>query len=223
VRVRAEAEDQIIDDEEAMRGLFCMWLSDLYEIIETGEPEQALGLALEHKPDVILMDLMMPKCSGFELCQSLHSLSYTSLIPIFMITGESATKYREHCKSLGAKGYFEKRVDFAALRATLADEIRGKQPERGGYVRVRMRLTLKLKGTDATGRQFEESATTENVSVSGFLISLQLHGGDDERIVRRSIPGGRTRSLRRARAGRPAGGSRCTVAAIRPPVSGNDQ
>jgi len=41
-----------------------------YEVIDTQDPEQALGLALEHKPDAILLDLMMPKFSGFELCQS---------------------------------------------------------------------------------------------------------------------------------------------------------
>jgi DNA-binding response OmpR family regulator len=196
----------IIDDEESMRGLLRMRLSDLYEIVETGEPEQALGLALEHKPDIILMDLMMPKCSGFELCQSIHSLSYTSLIPIFMITGESAEKYREHCKSIGAKGYFEKPVDFAALRATLAAEIEKKQPERRGYVRVRMRLILKLRGTDSNGKPFEESATTENVSASGFLcnctaaitkgapVEVFLAGEQDRhvgraQVVRREAPG----------------------------------
>jgi CheY-like chemotaxis protein len=196
----------IVDDEEAMRGLLRTRLSDIYEIVETGHPEQALGLALEHKPDVILMDLMMPKCSGFELCQSLHSLSYTSLIPIFMITGESGTKYREHCKSLGAKGYFEKPVDFVALRTTLAAEIKGKQPERRAHVRVRMRLILKLKGTDSNGKAFEESAATENISASGFLcnctasmikgasVEVILSGEQDRyvgraRVVRREAPG----------------------------------
>jgi DNA-binding response OmpR family regulator len=196
----------IVDDDEAMRGLLRMRLSDNYEIVETGEPEQALGLALEHKPDVILMDLMMPKCSGFELCQSLHSLSYTSLIPIFMITGESGAKYREHCKSLGAKGYFEKPVDFAALRTALEAEIKGRQPERRAHVRVRMRIILKLRGTDGNGKQFEESVTTENVSASGFLcncaasltkgapVEVFLAGEQDRyvgraAVVRRESPG----------------------------------
>ena len=196
----------IVDDEEAMRGLLRTRLSDVYEIVETGHPEQALGLALEHKPDVILMDLMMPKCSGFELCKSLHSLSYTSLIPIFMITGESGAKYREHCKTLGAKGYFEKPVDFAALRATLEAEIKGKQPERRAHVRVHMRLILKLKGTDSNGKTFEESASTENVSASGFLcnctasmtkgatVEVFLSGEQDRYagralVVRRESPG----------------------------------
>ena len=72
----------IVDDDEATLELMRIRLSEAYEAICTRDPEQALGLALEHKPDAILLDLMMPKFSGFELCQSLRSLSYTSTIPI---------------------------------------------------------------------------------------------------------------------------------------------
>jgi len=159
----------IVDDDEAVRGLLRLRLSDVYQVVETGNPEQALGLALEHKPDAILLDLMMPGFSGFELCQSFHSLSYTSRIPIFVITGEAGTKYKEHCESLGAKGYFHKPVDFPALKAALAAELKDKQPERRAHKRVKMRVILKLRGTDANGKSFEEPTTTEDVSVGGFL------------------------------------------------------
>ena len=88
----------IVDDDEATLKLMRIRLSEAYEAICTRDPEQALGLALEHKPDAILLDLMMPKFSGFELCQSLRSLSYTSAIPIIVITGELDAKYKEHCR-----------------------------------------------------------------------------------------------------------------------------
>jgi response regulator RpfG family c-di-GMP phosphodiesterase len=161
----------IVDDDEAVRGLLRMRLSGSYQIVETGNPEQALGLALENKPDAILLDLMMPGFSGFELCQSLHSLSYTSRIPIFVITGEAGTKYKEHCESLGAKGYFHKPVDFTALKSALAEELKGKQPERRAHKRVQMRVVLKLRGTDANANPFDEQTTTDNVSAGGFLCS----------------------------------------------------
>jgi CheY-like chemotaxis protein len=164
----------IVDDDEAVRGLLRMRLSGSYQIVETGDPEQALGLALENKPDAILLDLMMPGFSGFELCQSLHSLSYTSRIPIFVITGEAGTKYKEHCESLGAKGYFHKPVDFTALKAALAEEMKGKQPERRAHKRVQMRVLLKLRGKDVNGNPFEESTTTDNVSANGFLCACTV-------------------------------------------------
>jgi DNA-binding response OmpR family regulator len=159
----------IVDDDESMRGMLRLRLSDAYEIVETGDPEHAIGLALENKPDAILLDLMMPKFSGFELCQSLHSLSYTSRIPIFVITGESGAKYKEHCENLGARGYLQKPVDFAELKNRLSSELQAKQPERRAHVRVRMRVSLKLRGTDAEGREFEELTATENVSAGGFF------------------------------------------------------
>src|SRR5579864_1460816 len=146
----------LVDDDDALRGLLKMRLSDTYETIDTGNPVQALELALQHKPRAILLDLMMPDCSGFELCQSFHNLSYTSRIPIFVVTGESAAKYRDYMSNLGAAGYFEKPIDFINLKARLAAELNNRPLERRAHVRVRMRLIVKLKGTDASQRSFEQ-------------------------------------------------------------------
>jgi len=189
----------IVDDDEATLELMRIRLSEAYEAICTRDPEQALGLALEHKPDAILLDLMMPKFSGFELCQSLRSLSYTSTIPIIVITGELDAKYKEHCANLGAAGYFEKPLDFDQLKRTLTAQIESNRPEHRVHVRVRMRLALRLRGTDASGRKFEEMTTTENVSAAGFLcncmsalvkgaiIEVTLSSGGSERYVGRAL------------------------------------
>lgn len=164
----------IVDDDDSMRGMLKMRLSSCYEIIDTGNPIQALALALENKPRAILLDLMMPECSGFELCQSFHNLSYTAQIPIFIVSGESASKYRDYMSNLGAVGYFEKPIDFAKLKARLESELQTRPSERRAHVRVRMKLILKLKGTDASHRSFEQLVTTDNVSAGGFLCPLTL-------------------------------------------------
>jgi DNA-binding response OmpR family regulator len=164
----------IVDDDDAMRGLIKARLSDLYETIDTGNPGQALGLALEKKPDVVLLDLMMAGCSGFEICQSLHTLSYTSRIPVFVITGESAAKYKDYVSGLGAADFFEKPLDFVRLRKRLAEVLKSSLPERRAHPRVRMKLILKLKGVDVAGRSFEQLTSTENVSAGGFLCNLEL-------------------------------------------------
>jgi DNA-binding response OmpR family regulator len=164
----------IVDDDDAMRGLVKLRLSDTYQVIDTGNPEQALGLALEHKPAAILLDLMMPDCSGFELCQSLHTLSYTARIPIFVVSGESAAKYRDHVSNLGASGFFEKPLNFPELKSRLAQALQTRHAERRSHVRVRMKFVLKLKGTDERGRSFEQLTTTENVSAGGFLCGFPV-------------------------------------------------
>jgi two-component system phosphate regulon response regulator PhoB len=73
-------------------------LTDLYEVFDTGQPEEALALALEHKPDAILLDPRMPGYSGFELCKTLTSLSATQLIPVFVISGEGGAKTKDFCR-----------------------------------------------------------------------------------------------------------------------------
>lgn len=164
----------VVDDDDAMRGLMKHRLADTYEMIDTGDPIQALELALQHKPRAILLDLMMPDCSGFELCQSLHNLSYTARIPIFVVSGQSAAKYRDYMGTLGAAGYFEKPIDFTALKARLTTELQARTHERRAHTRVRMKLIVKLKGSDARLRSFEQLTTTENVSAGGFLCTLPL-------------------------------------------------
>src|ERR1700675_3407701 len=164
----------IVDDDRAMRCLMRARLSDTYEVFDTESPEQALALALQHRPDAVLLDLMMPKFSGLELCQSFHALSYTSSLPIFVISGAAGSKYKDQCDSLGVADYFEKPVDFKKLRERLAAELEKRRPERRGEVRLRTRVILRLRGTDTNGKAFEGLAETEDVSPNGFLCTSSL-------------------------------------------------
>ncbi len=159
----------VVDDEEAMRRLVRMNLGDDYEIVDTGEPEHALALALEHKPDAILLDLRMPRYSGFELCQTFTSFSSTQLIPVFVISGEAGANTKNFCRDLGVAAYFEKPVDFDLLRDRLSEFLQVRRKERRSEVRVRLSVPLKLRGTDASGEPFSALTMTENVSLSGFL------------------------------------------------------
>lgn len=158
----------VVDDEEAVRRLMRLNLSDTYEIIDTGDPEQALSLAMQNKPGAILLDLRMPRFSGFELCRTFSSMTFTQLIPIFIVSGEAGSTTKALCKDLGATAYFEKPIDFDGLRSTLARVLGAKREERRGEVRVRLRVPLKLRGS-VNGKPFEEHTATENVAPSSFL------------------------------------------------------
>ncbi|MGA9471337.1 MAG: response regulator [Terriglobales bacterium] len=159
----------IVDDEEPIRRLLRLNLGDRYKIVDTGSPDQALALAMQDKPDAILLDLGMPKFSGFELCRTFSSLTSTQLIPIFIVSGEAGAATKALCKELGATAYFEKPIDFDALSTRLASVLQTVRPERRSEVRVRLRVGLKLRGTDIHKKPFEELSITENVSLSGFL------------------------------------------------------
>ena len=88
----------VVDDDEALRRLMRLELSDTYEVIDSGEPEQGLALALEHRPDAILLDLRMPKYSGYELLQTFTSFSRTQMIPVIIVSGEAGGQTKECCR-----------------------------------------------------------------------------------------------------------------------------
>jgi CheY-like chemotaxis protein len=160
----------VVDDDASLRRLMRLELSDEYEIIDSGEPEQGLALALEHKPDAILLDLRMPKYSGYELCQTFTSFSRTQAIPVIIVSGEAGAQTKEHCKQLGAAAYFEKPIDYDALRGFLHQIAETRVHVPRSEVRVRLHVLLQLRGIDSAGSRFEERGITENVSLNGFLL-----------------------------------------------------
>ena len=143
-------------------------MSECFEVHEAADAVQALAYAIEHRPHGVLVDLSMPKMSGIELCQSLRSISYTARIPIFALVEKNGSAPHISQAELGVTSFFEKPVDMEEIKNRLTYELAG-QSSHDVHVRIRMRTILKLSGTDASGKHFDELIATENVSVGGFL------------------------------------------------------
>jgi len=189
----------VIDDDEAMRGMIRHRLQREYEIVKTGDPTQALALALEHKPDCILLDLSMPLFSGLELCQTFCSLSHTRMIPIFVITGQLASDHQEACLNLGATEFFQKPLDFGRLKETLKALPIIDTKDRRGEVRVQLKVVLKLVGQEASGKEFELLTYTDNVSVNGFSCRCPIALSEGSAVEVFQAGGGRERLVGEAR------------------------
>jgi CheY-like chemotaxis protein len=159
----------VIDDDESIRRLLRLELSGTFEVFDSGEPQEGLALALEHKPDAILLDLRMPNYSGYELLQTFTAFSHTQKIPVIIVSGEAGGQTKEHCKQLGAFAYFEKPIDFDALRTCLTQLAKGRRFTPRSEVRVRLRVPLKLRYTDPHGNKLDHETATEDVSLNGFL------------------------------------------------------
>jgi CheY-like chemotaxis protein len=181
----------VVDDEESMRRLMRLNLGDKYHIVDTGEPETALSLALEHKPDAILLDLRMPKYSGYELAQTFTTFSSTKLIPVLVISGEAGSTTKSFCRDLGVTAYFEKPVDFDALEQTLTQLLSTGRKERRTEVRVKLRVPIRIAGPAADGSQFDILTMTENVSQNGFLCAcnVDIHIGATIEVSLPNSPG----------------------------------
>jgi DNA-binding response OmpR family regulator len=159
----------VIDDDEAVRKLLRFRLKNSYEIMETDSPENALAIALEKKPDAILLDLMMPKYSGFEVCQTISSLSFTQHIPILIVSGESSANYKEFCESIGAKDFVQKPVDFDLLERKLSKLMSATPTGEQNSPRVRLRVMLRLRASNDAKDGADALTPTETVSADGFV------------------------------------------------------
>jgi DNA-binding response OmpR family regulator len=159
----------VVDDDAAILKLVRENMSEDYDITDTGDPTEALGLALESRPDCVLLDLMMPRFSGLELCQTFASVSQTQQIPVFVMTGHPSDDHREYCLNLGARDFFEKPLDFERMKLRIHNVLHQHKSERRSDSRVQLKVVLKLTGVTENGKNFELLTSTDNVSPDGFL------------------------------------------------------
>lgn len=110
----------VVDDEHHNRSLMEDFLSPLgYDVIVAGDGEQALIKVNESSPDVILLDIMMPKIDGFEVARRLKSNNTTKTIPIVMLTALMDIESRIKAFEIGADDFFSKPVALIELKARL--------------------------------------------------------------------------------------------------------
>jgi two-component system phosphate regulon response regulator PhoB len=98
----------IVDDSKEIRMLVKATLENNdYKVFEASNGEKAVELAEKYKPDIIIMDLMMPGLDGIEATRQIKSSSITNRCPIIILTGSESLKYAEALKA-GATDVFIK-------------------------------------------------------------------------------------------------------------------
>ena len=98
----------VADDDAADRKLVRMVLGKAHSVIEAGDGEQAVVLAQQHKPDVIMLDMMMPRKDGLTACSEIRANPLTKAIPIIMLTGVGYELNEKLAVSLGVNRYITK-------------------------------------------------------------------------------------------------------------------
>jgi len=98
----------IADDEQSIRLLVRRLLSQNYIVLEASDGEEAIDIARSQKPDLILMDIMMPKVDGYTACHQIKKDQATKAIPVVMLTGVGHELNKKLSFEVGAKGYITK-------------------------------------------------------------------------------------------------------------------
>ena len=98
-----------------------------YDVEVCGDSETALRLIATHKPDLVCLDLNLPRESGYEVCEMLRKRLETRELPIVMMSDRTSPEDRAHAEEAGANAYLTKPVTLAELTrqvSTLLDGAR---------------------------------------------------------------------------------------------------
>jgi DNA-binding response OmpR family regulator len=99
----------VADDEEDIRSLVAFRLERAgYEVITAADGEQALRLATTQLPDLIVLDIMMPKATGLEVTRSIREQAATKDIPVILLTARAQEADVTHGFDAGADDYVKK-------------------------------------------------------------------------------------------------------------------
>jgi adenylate cyclase len=118
----------IVDDNETNRDILVTRLNGHgYELLQAADGEEALASARATLPDLILLDIMMPKIDGIEVCRQLKSDPALPFMPIILVTAKADSKDVVAGLDAGADEYLTKPVDHMALLARVRSVLRLKE------------------------------------------------------------------------------------------------
>ena len=136
----------IVDDDENICELLRLYLEkDGFDTIVANDGEQAVDFALKYSPDLILLDIMLPKLDGWQVCREIRKTSET---PIIMLTAKGETFDKILGLELGADDYVSKPFDtkevIARIKAVLRrshEKDKSSQIDEVRYDKLRINLT----------------------------------------------------------------------------------
>ena len=158
------AQILVVDDIPAnVKLLEAKLNSEYYDVLTADNGEAAIEMVKEHKPDLVLLDVMMPGIDGFETCRRLKADAAVSHIPVVMVTALSDISDRVNGLEAGADDFITKPINDTALFARVRS-----------LVRIKV-LMDELRLRDKTGAQMgvlDDSENSFTSDVSGSHIVL---------------------------------------------------
>ncbi len=114
------------DDERTRVALADILLTQEYDVVHARDGEESVRKAQAESPDVILLDIRMPRMDGFEVIRLLKADRFTKLIPIVVVTGEDDVELRVRALKLGADDFLTKPPHAAELTARVRSLVKVK-------------------------------------------------------------------------------------------------
>ncbi|MFM7036813.1 MAG: response regulator [Planctomycetaceae bacterium] len=115
----------IADDIQQNRELLEAYLADEgYEILMAADGQQTMQMVEEHQPDLILLDIMMPRMSGYEVCARIKADAAKRMIPVLIVTALNEPGDIEKAVNAGCDDFLTKPVNRLELRTRVRSLLR---------------------------------------------------------------------------------------------------
>lgn len=169
----------VVDDDPAILDLLVRILKrDAYTPIIATNGIEALEAVEREAPDLILLDVTMPKLDGFAVCQRLKDNEATALIPVTMLTGLDDREHRQRGLEVGADDFLTKPFEQSLLRARIRSQLRIKrltdQLERTERVIFMLALAVEAKDAYTEGHLRRLSSYSEQLALVAGISQEQL-------------------------------------------------
>ena len=115
----------IVEDVEINRDLLVQLLEDDYALLTAEDGEAGVALAERQRPDLILMDLSLPRIDGWEATRRLKASGTTRAIPVIALTAHAMQGDAERALAAGCDGYLSKPIDEDLLFRTIRSVLEG--------------------------------------------------------------------------------------------------
>jgi CheY-like chemotaxis protein len=116
----------VVDDEPTIRTLVNAILDGSgVRTLEAADGLEALDMARRHQPDLVLLDVVMPRMDGFTVCQRMKGEKSMARTPVLLLTALLQESDRQRARRVGAEGIVQKPFSPAVLRATVEGILNG--------------------------------------------------------------------------------------------------
>jgi len=111
----------VVDDARDVRNLVAAHLKrGGHQVLLAADADQALEIAVEEKPDLAIVDIMMPGMNGYQLTEKLREMPITEEMPIIVLTARAGGADRAHAFRVGADAYVQKPFELQRLSDEIA-------------------------------------------------------------------------------------------------------
>jgi len=151
----------VIDDSHDTLEVLRAFLEDKgFRVLTAPDGPQGVELARRHAPQCVILDIMMPEMSGYQVCRQLRAIPDCEHLPIVILTARKAHRDASYARTVGADGFLTKPVRPAQLLAALRKHIGG---------------TATPAGARQLGRVHLIAVTTDRTFLRGLTVAVDAH------------------------------------------------